>query len=98
MVDIRQNGGDLLSTVQEESIGFTGSTYAITNPYEEEFLAFPPALEAQSSPSALTNHPAKGRQTKRELLGWKETPIARLVGWAERMPNTQRDGAPFNAI
>jgi hypothetical protein len=98
MVDIRQIGGDSLSTIREESTGSTGSTRAITNPCEEEFPAFPLALEAQSSPSALTNHPAKGRRTKREPLGWKETPIARLAGWSERMLNTQRVGAPFNVI
>jgi hypothetical protein len=68
MVNIRQIGGDLLSTIREESTRSTGSTHAITNPYEEEFPAFPLALEAQSSPSAPTNHLAKGRRTKRELL------------------------------
>jgi hypothetical protein len=46
---------------------------------------FPPASEVQSSPLASMNHPAKGRRAKRELLGWKETPIARLAEWSERM-------------
>jgi hypothetical protein len=41
MVDIRQIGGDSLSTFQEESTESTGSTCAITNPYEEEFSTFP---------------------------------------------------------
>jgi hypothetical protein len=41
MVDIRQIGGDLLSTMWEESTGSTGSTHAITNPNEEEFPMFP---------------------------------------------------------
>jgi hypothetical protein len=41
MVDIRQIGGDLLSTIREESTRSTGSTHAITNPYEEEYPAFP---------------------------------------------------------
>jgi hypothetical protein len=98
MVDIRQIGGDSLSTIREESTRSTGSTRSITNPYEEEFPAFPLALEVQSSPSAPTNHPVKGRWTKRKLLRWKETPIAWLIGWSERMLNTQRVGAPFNAI
>jgi hypothetical protein len=44
------------------------------------------------------NHPVRERQTKRELLGWKEMSIAWLAGWSERMLNTQRDGAPFNLI
>jgi hypothetical protein len=44
MVDIRQIGGDSLSTILEESIESTGSTHKITNPYEEEFLAFPPGF------------------------------------------------------
>jgi hypothetical protein len=65
-------GGDLLSTIQEESTRSTGSTRAITNPYEEEFLVSPLALEVQSLPSAPTNHPAKGRWTKREVLGGKK--------------------------
>jgi hypothetical protein len=98
MVDIRQIGGDSLSTIQEESTGSTSSTHVITNPYDEEFLEFPLALEVQSSPSATTIHPVKGRRPKRELLVWKETPIAWLVGWSERMLNTQRVSAPFNAI
>jgi hypothetical protein len=70
MVDIRQIGGDSLSTIPEESTGSNGptQTHTITNPYKEEFPAFPLALEAQSSPSAPTNHLAKGRRTKRELL------------------------------
>jgi hypothetical protein len=59
MVDIRQIGGDSLSTIPEESTGSTSSTHATTNPYE--FPAFPLASEAQSSPSALTNHPTNGR-------------------------------------
>jgi hypothetical protein len=100
MVDIRQNGGDLPFTILEESTGSTGSTHAITNPYEEEFLVFPPALEVQSSPSALMNHPMKGRWTKSELLRWKEMSIARLAGWSDRMPKmraqTQRVGALFD--
>jgi hypothetical protein len=72
MLDIRQIGGDSLSTIWEESTRSIGlaRTHTITNPYEEEFLAFPLALEAQSSPSALMNHPMKGRWTKRELLRW----------------------------
>jgi hypothetical protein len=44
MVDIRQIGGDSLSIIREESTGSTGSTHAITNPYEEEFPAFPPGF------------------------------------------------------
>jgi hypothetical protein len=58
-VDIRQISGDSLSTIWEESVRSTGSaqTHTITNPYEEEFLVFPPALEAQSSPSTPMNHP-----------------------------------------
>jgi hypothetical protein len=84
MMDIRQIDGDLLSTIQEESTGSTGSTHAITNPYEE-FLVFPSASKVLSSPSAPMNHPAKGRRTKSELLGWKETSIAWLTGWSERM-------------
>jgi hypothetical protein len=44
------------------------------------------------------NHPAKGRWTKREVLGWKEMPITWLAGWSERISNTQRVGAPFNVI
>jgi hypothetical protein len=34
MVDIRHIGGDSLSTIREESTGSTGSTRAITIPYE----------------------------------------------------------------
>jgi hypothetical protein len=103
MVDIRPIGGDSLSTILEESTGSTGSTqtHTITIPYEEEFPAFPLALEAQSSPSAPMNHPTKGRQTKGELLRWKETPIAQLTGWSERMSKRHeqmRVGAPFNTI
>jgi hypothetical protein len=98
MVDIRQIGGDSLSSIQEESTGSTGSTHVITNPYEEEFPVFPLALEVQSSPSATTIHPTKGRWPKRELLMWKETPIAWLTGWSERMLNTQRVSTPFNVI
>jgi hypothetical protein len=41
MVDIRQIGGDSLSTIQEESTRSTGSTHAITNPYEGKFSVFP---------------------------------------------------------
>jgi hypothetical protein len=46
MVDIRQIGGDSLSTILEESTGSTGSTqtHTIINPYEEEFPAFPPGF------------------------------------------------------
>jgi hypothetical protein len=48
------------------------------------------------------NHPTKERWTKRELLGWKEMPIAWLIGWSERMSKrheqTQRVGAPFDVI
>jgi hypothetical protein len=43
-----------------------------------------------------------GRQTKRELPGWKETPIEQLTGWSERMSKrcekTQSVGAPFSVI
>jgi hypothetical protein len=42
MVDIRQIGGDSLSTILEESTRSTSSTHAITNPYE--FPAFPPSF------------------------------------------------------
>jgi hypothetical protein len=92
MVDIRQIGGDSLSTISEESTGSIGSTqtHTITNPYEEKFPTFPSASEAQSLPSAPLNHIAKGRRTKRELLGWKETPIAWLAGWSERMPKRRK--------
>jgi hypothetical protein len=41
MVDIRQIHGDSLSTIPEEHSESTGSTHAITNPYEKEFPAFP---------------------------------------------------------
>jgi hypothetical protein len=43
MVDIRQIGGDSLSTIPEGSTRSTGSTqtHIVTNPYEEELLAFP---------------------------------------------------------
>jgi hypothetical protein len=46
LVDIRQIGGDSLSTTQEESTGSTSSTrtHVVTNPYEEEFPAFPPGF------------------------------------------------------
>jgi hypothetical protein len=44
MVDIRQIGWDSLSTILEESTGSTGSTHAITDPYEEEFLASSPGF------------------------------------------------------
>jgi hypothetical protein len=48
------------------------------------------------------DHPMKGRRTKRELLGWKEMPIARLARWSEKMPKrheqTQRVGVPFDVI
>jgi hypothetical protein len=71
MVDIRQIGGDSLSTIPKESTGSIGSTqtHTITNSNKEEFPAFPPTSKAQSSPSVLMNHLMKGRWTKRELLG-----------------------------
>jgi hypothetical protein len=85
MVDIRQIGRDLLSTISEESTRSTGSTHAITNPYEEEFLTFPRLRRHDLCHQHLGTILRRGDRP-RELLEWKETPIARLVGWSERMP------------
>jgi hypothetical protein len=102
MVDIKQIGGDSLSTIWEESIGSTSSAqpHTITNPYEEEFPVFPSGFGGAIFAINTDEPSPKGRQTKRELLGWKETPIARLTRWSERMlmrrEQTQRVGAPFD--
>jgi hypothetical protein len=98
MVDIRQIHGDSHSTIPEERSKSTGSTHAITNPYEEEFLAFPPNFGGAIFAISADEPSCEGETDQERAARVERTPIAQLARWSGRMPNTHRDSAPLNTI
>jgi hypothetical protein len=85
MVDIRQIGGDLLSTIPEESVGSTGSTqtHTITNPYEEEFPVFPPGFGGTIF-AISTDEPSREGETDQERAAQVERNVDRMARRVER--------------
>jgi hypothetical protein len=85
MVDIRQIGGDLLSTIPEESIGSTGSTqtHTITNPYEEEFPVFPPGFGGAIF-AISADKPSRKGETDQERAAQVERNADRMARRVER--------------
>jgi hypothetical protein len=83
MVGIRQIGGDLPFTILEESTGSTGSTHAITNPYEEEFLVFPPNFGGAIF-AISTNEPSHEGETDQEQAAQVERNADRTARRVER--------------
>jgi hypothetical protein len=80
MVDIRQIHGDSLSTIWEES---TSSTHAITNPYEEEFPAFPPGFGGAIFAISADEPSCEGERDQ-ERAAWVERNTDRMAHRVEQ--------------
>jgi hypothetical protein len=82
-VDIRQILGDSLSTIPEERSESTGSTHAITNPYEKEFSVFSPDF-AGTIFAISADEPSREGETDQERAARVERNtdhMARGVEW-----------------
>jgi hypothetical protein len=100
VVEIRQIGGDSLSTILEESTGSTEShgtnyTHTLVDPYGQEFLTFPPGFGGAVFAVSNDEPPHNGESDQERIT--RDERNADRRAWRVDLENTKEDSADAGA-